>query len=182
MIFSTSIVIFVHGVAKKIKAITKSRTKYPYRINLKNTKILMIFFVISFFRDFVIKELLRLARVRRLLPILPVVCLLTLVSCGPETILLRPGLDTPFQHVDNGNKLMAYGKIDAAIREFKRSMELDAAYSPAYVGLGIASGVKGDLDQGRVLMEKAKTLARSDEQKKEVKMGFERLDYIERGN
>ena len=75
---------------------------------------------------------------------------------------------------------MAYGKTDAAIREFKRSMELDAAYSPAYVGLGIVYGVKGDLDQGRALMEKAKTLARSDEQKKEVEMGFERLDYIEK--
>jgi hypothetical protein len=173
MFWSTSIVIFVHGVAKKIKAIMKTRTNYPYRINLKNTKIFMIFFVFSFFRDFVIKNLLS---------ILPVVCLLTLVSCGPETILLRPSLDTPFQHVDNGYKLMAYGKTDAAIREFKRSMELDAAYSPAYVGLGIVFGVKGDLDQGRALMEKARTLARSDEQKKEVEMGFERLDYIERGN
>ena len=171
MLCSTSIVIFVHGVAKKIKAITKTR-------NLKNTKIFMIFFVISFFRDFEIKIFLRLGRVRKLLSILPIVCLLTLVSCGPETILLRPSLDTPVQHVDNGYKLMAYGKTDDAVREFKRSIELDAAYSPAYVGLGIVFGVKGDLDQGRALMEKARTLARSDEQKKEVDMGFERLDII----
>ena len=155
MLCSTSVVIFVYGVAKKIKAITK---------------IFMIFFVI--------KNFLRLGRVRKLLSILPIVCLLTLVSCGPETILLRPSLDTPFQHVDNGYKLMAYGKTDDAVREFKRSMELDAAYSPAYVGLGIVFGVKGDLDQGRALMEKARTLARSDEQKKEVDMGFERLDII----
>ena len=77
---------------------------------------------------------------------------------------------------------MAYGKTDAAMMEFKRSMELDAGYAPAYVGLGIVYGMKGDLDRGRVLMEKAKTLAGSDEQKKEVEMGFERLDYIERGN
>ena len=121
----------------------------------------------------------KLVRIRNLLLLLPLVCLLTLVSCGPETILLRPSLDTPSQHVDNGYKLMAYGKSDAAIREFKRSMELDAEYSPAYVGLGIVYGLKGDLDQGRTLMEKAKTLARNDEQKKEVEMGFERLDYIE---
>ena len=174
MFCSTSFVIFEHGVVKKIRAITKTRTKYPCRINLKNTKIFMIFFVI--------KALLRFARVRRLLPILPVACLLTLVSCGPETILLRPSLDTPFQHVDNGYKLMAYGKTDAAIMEFKRSMELDAEYSPAYVGLGIVYGMKGDLDKGRVLIEKAKTLARNEEQKKEVEMGFERLDYMEKGN
>ena len=82
----------------------------------------------------------RFARVRKLLPLLPLVCLLTLVSCGPETILLRPNLDSPSQHVDNGYKLMAYGKTDAAVREFKRSIELDAEYAPAYVGqIGRAS-------------------------------------------
>ena len=136
-------------------------------------------FVFSCFRVFVIKDLFRFVRVRNLLPILPAVSLLTLVACGPETIILRPSLDTPVQHVDNGYKLMAYGKNEAAIREFKRSMELDAGYAPAYVGLGIVYGMKGDLDRGRVLMEKAKTLARSDEQKKEVELGFDRLDSIE---
>ena len=115
---------------------------------------------------------------RNLIPILSVVCLLTLVSCGPETILLRPSLDTPSQHVDNGYKLMAYGKTDAAIREFERSLELDPEYAPAYVGLGIVYGMIGDLDQGRALMEKAKTLARNEEQRKEVEMGSERLDYM----
>ena len=75
---------------------------------------------------------------------------------------------------------MAYGKIDAAMREFKRSMELDAGYAPAYVGLGIVYGMKGDLDRGRVLMETAKTLAKNEEEKKEVEMGFERLDYMEK--
>ena len=121
----------------------------------------------------------RCARVRNLLPLLPLVCLLTLVSCGPETILLRPSLDTPSQHVENGYRLMAYGKTDAAVREFKRSMELKAEYAPAYVGLGIVYGIKGELARGRTLMEKAKALAKNDEQKKEVEMGFERLDYIE---
>ena len=73
---------------------------------------------------------------------------------------------------------MAYGKIDAAIREFKRSMELDAGYSPAYVGLGILYGMQGELEQGRSLMEEAKALAKNDEQRKEVELGFERLEYI----
>jgi len=114
--------------------------------------------------------------------LLIVACLLISVSCGPETILLRPSLDSPSQHVDNGYKLMAYGKIEAAIREFKRSMELDDAYAPAYVGLGIVYGIQGDLDQGRVMMQKAKTLARNAEQRKEVEMGFERLDYIEKNS
>jgi tetratricopeptide (TPR) repeat protein len=157
MINSTSIVIFVHVVAKKIKdlCIFPEKTGFPLRSK-------------------------RLDRFMNLLPILSVVCLLSLAGCGPETILLRPSLDTPSQHVDNGYKLMAYGKTDAAIREFKRSMELNTEYVPAYVGLGIVYGMKGDLDQGRSLMEKAKILARNDEQRKEVEMGFERLDYIEK--
>ena len=152
----------------------------------------MLFFMFSFFRAFVIKNLFlspdksgcsiyfkRFVRGRNLLSLLPLVCFLTLVSCGPETILLRPSLDTPSQHVDNGYKLMAYGKTDAAVREFKRSMELNVEYAPAYVGLGIVYGIKGELARGRALMEKAKALAKNDEQKKEVEMGFERLDYIE---
>ena len=118
-------------------------------------------------------------RVSRILSLL---CLMILVSCGPETILLRPSLDSPPQHVDNGYKLMAYGKTEAAIREFKRSIELDENYAPAYVGLGIAYGMQDDLVQGRIMMEKAKTLARSEEQRKEVEMGFERLDYIEKNS
>ncbi len=118
-------------------------------------------------------------RIRNLLAILLVVSVLTLWSCGPETIVLRPSLDTPSQHVDNGYKLMAYGKTAAATREFKRSMELDPGYASAYVGLGILYGMKGDIDQGRALMEKAKVLAKNEEQKKEVQLGFERLDYIE---
>ena len=136
-------------------------------------------FVFSYFRSLVMKDLLRLVQIRILLHVLPIVCLLTLVSCGPETIILRPSLDSPVQHVDNGYKLMAYGKTDAAIREFKRSMELDSGYAPAYVGLGIVYGMEGDLARGRILMEKARTLARSEEHKKEVEMGFERLDYME---
>ena len=111
---------------------------------------------------------------------LSLICLMLLVSCGPETILLRPSLDSPSQHVDNGYKLMAYGKTEAAMREFKRSIELDENYASAYVGLGIVYGMQEDLVQGRAMMEKAKALARNEEQRNEVEMGFERLDFIEK--
>jgi tetratricopeptide (TPR) repeat protein len=152
----------------------------------------MLFFVSSLFRDVMQKKRFLFSAGPQCLPdfkkrpgvtnfmaILLLVCFLALVSCGPETILLRPSLDTPSHHVDNGYKLMAYGKTDAAVREFKRSMELNPEYAPAYVGLGIVYGMQGDLEQGRTLMRKAKSLARNGEQKKEVEMGFERLDYIE---
>ncbi len=111
-----------------------------------------------------------------------VVCSFVLISCGSETILLRPRLDTPTHHIDNGYKLMAYGKLDAAIQEFTRARELNASYAPAYVGLGIAYGMKGNMEKGRILMEQAQKLARDNEEQKEVEMGFERLDYIEKEN
>jgi hypothetical protein len=103
-------------------------------------------------------------------------------ACGPETILLRPSLDTPAHHVENGYKLMAYGKIDAAVQEFLRAKELNATYAPAFVGLGIAYGMKGQLAEGRACMKEAQNLARNAEERKEVEMGYERLDYIEKDN
>lgn len=109
-----------------------------------------------------------------------VVCTFFFIACGAETILLRPSLDTPSHHIDNGYKLMAYGKLDAAIQEFNRARELNATSAPAYVGLGIAYGMKSNLEKGRALMEQAQKLARDDEERKEVEMGFERLDYIEK--
>jgi hypothetical protein len=56
-----------------------------------------------------------------------------IVACGPDTIFLRPALDTPEHHVKNGHSLLSRGKIDAANAEFKRAKALDAGYAPAYV-------------------------------------------------
>ena len=108
-----------------------------------------------------------------------VIGLFSILSCGPETIFIRHGLDTPSHHVDNGYKLMAYGKMESALREFNRAKELDEGYAPAYVGLGIVYGMMGDLQKGRALMAEAQKLAQNEDQRKEVEMGYERLDYIE---
>jgi tetratricopeptide (TPR) repeat protein len=109
------------------------------------------------------------------------VCTWGLIACGPETIWVRPNIDTPTHHIDNGYKLMAYGKIDAAVQEFTRAMELNPRYSPAYVGLGMAYGMQGNPARGRELMRQAQKLAQTDEERREVAMGFEGLEYIEEG-
>ena len=64
-------------------------------------------------------------------------------------------LDTPENHVNNGNILLKSGKIDDAFREFSRAQELDANYAPAYVGLGLVYGVKGDDAASSEYMKKA---------------------------
>jgi tetratricopeptide (TPR) repeat protein len=64
-------------------------------------------------------------------------------------------LDTPVNHVNNGNILLKAGKIDDALREFSRAKKLDPNYSPAYVGLGLVYGIKGDEETSAMYMKKA---------------------------
>jgi tetratricopeptide (TPR) repeat protein len=121
-------------------------------------------------------------RLKKISILAAIICSMIFISCGPETILLRPNIDTPAHHIENGYKLMAYGKLDAAIQEFTRAKELNASYVPAYVGLGIAYGMKGNLNKGRALMNQAQNLAKNEDERKEVEMGYEGLDYIEKEN
>lgn len=64
-------------------------------------------------------------------------------------------IDTPVNHVKNGNTLLNTGKIDAAFREFNRAKELDPKYPPAYVGLSLVYGLKGDDEASDMNMKKA---------------------------
>ncbi len=115
-------------------------------------------------------------------------CFLTLfiglmvVGCGPDTIFVRPGLDTPDQHVFNGNQLLKRGKVDDACREFVRAKELDANHVMAYVGLGVALGKKGDIEAGLKIMAQAKQLASSAKEHSAVHQGYDELLEMKRMN
>ena len=63
-----------------------------------------------------------------------------MIGCGPDPIFLRPALDTPAQHLANGNALLDQEKWRDAGREFERAGELDPFFTEAYVGLAIALG------------------------------------------
>lgn len=110
--------------------------------------------------------------------ILTACTLLLLLGCGPDSIFIRQGLDTPSHHVDNGNRFMNSGKLDAAQEEFNRAIELDPNYVQAYVGLGLVLGQKGDPEKGRQVMEKARDLARDEEQRQQVEDGFQMLQEM----
>ena len=103
-------------------------------------------------------------------------CMLLLtIGCGPDSIFIRQGLDTPSHHVNNGNQFLNSEKFDAALDEFNRAIELDPNFSPAYVGLGLIAGHSGDPEKGLEIMEKARELAQDENQRKNVKAGFETL-------
>lgn len=111
----------------------------------------------------------------------PFLILGTLFSgCGPDTVFLRPGLDTPSQHVVNGHQLLDRGKIDDACREFNRAKELDSNYVKAYVGLGVALGKKGEFEAGMQTMSIAEEKAISDQDVEAVQRGYEQLIEMKR--
>jgi tetratricopeptide (TPR) repeat protein len=106
-------------------------------------------------------------------------CLLV-VGCGPDTIFVRPGIDTPSQHVDNGRQLLQRGKFDDACREFNRAKELDPFFIEAYVGLGYALAYKGDFAAARASLDQAKRIAGNSQEIEEVQEGYEQLEKIKR--
>jgi len=101
--------------------------------------------------------------------------LILLVACGPDTIFLRSGLDTPFQHVQNGNRLLKNNKVDAAFNEFTRAKNLDNQYALAYVGLGLVCGRKNQIKEAVAFMQKARKLALGANEIKAVDLGFIQL-------
>jgi hypothetical protein len=105
-----------------------------------------------------------------------VLSVVLIVACGPDTIFLRPALDTPAQHVKNGHSLLTRGKIDAANAEYVRAKNLDDGYAPAYVGLALVQGHRGDFDGGFETLDKARRIAASPDEANAVKRGFETLE------
>jgi hypothetical protein len=101
---------------------------------------------------------------------------LLFAACGPDTIFLRPALDTPAQHVKNGHSLLTRGKIDAANAEFIRAKSLDDDYAPAYVGLALVQGHRGNLDGGFETLEKARGIVATPDEAKAVDRGFDLLE------
>jgi len=103
--------------------------------------------------------------------------MLFVFACGPKAVAPKAELDTPGHHVSNGNKLLKLGRIDVAYAEFNRAKELDPKYSPAYVGLGLVCGFKGDFQEGLTTMEKADKYAQDKQQQANADIGFMRI-YI----
>ena len=99
-------------------------------------------------------------------------------ACGPDTIFLRPALDTPAQHVKNGNNLFARGKIEAASAEFIRAKSLDDGYAPAYVGIALVQGHRGDFSGGFDILNQAKGLVATPEDAKAVDRGYDLLERM----
>jgi hypothetical protein len=111
--------------------------------------------------------------------ILLILSLFLISACGPDTIFLRPGLDTPAQHVKNGHSLLSCGKIDAANAEFLRATTLDGNYVPAIVGIALVQGHRGNIDEGVETLNQAKGLTTTAEEEQAVDQGYRQLHELQ---
>ena len=107
--------------------------------------------------------------------ILSAICVGLFSACGPKTIIPQATLDSPRHHVSNGKTLFANEKINAAFYEFNRAKELDPKYSPAYVGLGLVAGFRGNFEKGLTNIKYAQKHARNNEQKIAVDLAYMRI-------
>ena len=91
---------------------------------------------------------------KKIIVVIACFCMLLGLACSPRAIGPKTWLDTPMHHVNNGNKMLKTGKIDAAFREFSRAKELDPMYPQAYIGLALVHGIKGDDETSFKYMKK----------------------------
>jgi len=98
-----------------------------------------------------------------------------LVSCGPKERKAASQLDTPAHHTYTGIKLMNQGKYGDAQREFELALQLNKKYSKAYAGLGLVKAFQDDFKSAFKMMKKAKSYAKSDQEKVFYHVGKLRL-------
>lgn len=107
------------------------------------------------------------------------IIMFVLTGCGPETIFVRPELDTPQQHVLNGNRFLEQEKWEDARREFERAVYLDPDCIEAFVGLAIAHGKNGDVQKGFDLLETARRRASGEEDLRQIQNAYEKLNRMD---
>ncbi|MFQ6673405.1 MAG: S-layer homology domain-containing protein [Fidelibacterota bacterium] len=80
--------------------------------------------------------------------------LLVFYNCGPK-VTAQSDVDTPEYHYRAGLRYIDDEDYSAALNAFQRAVDLDKKFAPGWAGLGLATGLKGDLKQGRKSMAKA---------------------------
>ena len=102
-------------------------------------------------------------------------------GCAREVRKPFSSLDNPQHHVFSGLKLLDGKRFDEALWEFQLALELDPKYSPAYQGMGLALGYKGDFEAAFQAMSKAKKYAKSGKEKGLAYVGYMRLHTLQKG-
>jgi tetratricopeptide (TPR) repeat protein len=103
-----------------------------------------------------------------------ILALWALGGCGGADVIMPP-IDTPSQHVQTGYRMLEMNKLNAAYREFERSLDLDGKYAPALVGVAQVHARRNELHQGLRALAEARRYARGKDQEMEVHVGVMRF-------
>jgi tetratricopeptide (TPR) repeat protein len=98
-----------------------------------------------------------------------------IVSCAPRPRTAVGEMDTPAHHVNVGMKFLDAGKLADAQREFDLALQMDRKYSQAHVGAALVKAYQNDLKGAFKSMETAEDLAKTQDDKEFMKIGFIRL-------
>ncbi|MDP7060746.1 MAG: S-layer homology domain-containing protein, partial [Candidatus Marinimicrobia bacterium] len=80
-------------------------------------------------------------------------------GCGPKATS-QSNVDTPESHYRAGMRYLEDKEYNSAIQEFNRSIALDKKFALGWAGLGLATGLNGDLKQGLKQMDKGLDLGK----------------------
>ncbi len=84
---------------------------------------------------------------------------LLVAGCGPKATS-QSYVDTPESHYRAGMRYLEDKEYNSANQEFNRSIALDKKFALGWAGLGLATGLNGDLKQGLKQMDKALDLGK----------------------
>ena len=104
--------------------------------------------------------------------------LFSLDGCSPKPVPLGVTLDTPEHHMLSGMKLLDLGRYQDALREFNRTKQKSPLFSGAYVGSGLVWASLAKWDKASQEMEKARELAKTDQELVFVYVGLIRFFVI----
>lgn len=107
--------------------------------------------------------------------------LFLLAGCVQRYTTTESFLDTPHHHVVSGFKLLENDRTEDAEREFRLAVQLDASYARAYCGLALVAGKKGDFSRAFESMDLAKSLAKTEEERATIQVGYMRLYTMQKG-
>jgi len=80
-------------------------------------------------------------------------------GCGPKATS-QSYVDTPESHYRAGMRYLEDKEYNSAIQEFNRTIALDKKFALGWAGLGLATGLNGELKQGLKQMDKALDLGK----------------------
>ncbi|MBW2108879.1 MAG: tetratricopeptide repeat protein [Deltaproteobacteria bacterium] len=107
-----------------------------------------------------------------------IMALWSLAACAPRTVTVGVALDTPEHHVLSGMKLLDSGRYQDARSQFELAIQKAPWFTKAYVGKGLVAGYQGNCRNARQAIEKAATMAKTDDEKAFAAIGLIRLALI----